>query len=83
MRESKFLQGIEDEARTEGLVQGRRLVLLEILDFRFGSGSSAELAGAVRRLSDPEKLAELQRVATTCRRLGDFRRALTAARSRK
>jgi predicted transposase YdaD len=81
MRESKFLQEVEEEARTEGRVEGRRAALLETLDLRFGSDSSAVLSEAVRGLNDPEKLAELQRVATTCRRLADFRRALAAVTS--
>ena len=81
MRESKFLQEIEEEARTEGRVEGRRAALLETLDSRFGSDSAAQLEDVLREVKDPELLAELQRVASTCRSLTDFRRALSEATS--
>jgi predicted transposase YdaD len=78
MKESKFFQEVLEEGRLEG----RRVALLETLDWRFGSGCVAELAETVGGLNDPEQLAELQRVATTCRRLADFRRALAEVTSR-
>jgi hypothetical protein len=78
MKESKFFQ----EVLQEGRLEGRCFALLETLDSRFGSGCVAELAGTVGKLNDPEQLAELQRAATTCRRLADFRRALADVTSR-
>jgi hypothetical protein len=75
MKESKFYE----EVREEGRVEERRNALLDTLDLRFGSGPTAELAEDLRGLNDLGQLAELNRVAVTCRRLADFRRALAEA----
>jgi hypothetical protein len=78
MRESKFYE----EVMEEGRVEERRVALLETLDLRFGPDAAAELTETLRRLSDLKRLAELHRVAITCRRLADFRRALAEATAR-
>src|SRR5436309_2110578 len=77
MKESKFFE----EVLEEGRVEGRRAALLETLDVRFGPGSAAKISEVLRPLNDEEQLMALQRVASTCRRLSDFRRALGEATS--
>jgi predicted transposase YdaD len=90
MKESKFFQELLEEGRAEGRAEGRiegrieerRENLLETLELRFGSGPGAEIVEAIRGINDLEQLAELRRLATTCRRLPEFRQALMEATSR-
>ena len=79
MRESKFFQELQEETR----IEDRRAFLLETLESRFGGEAAAAVATAVSGLSDLGRLVELNRLAFTCRRLSDFRRALVETTSRK
>ncbi len=77
MRESKFLQQIEDEAGTAAELKRARLDVLQALEVRFGPEAAAEFADALNSITDVEQLSELHRLAIKSRGLAPFRRALS------
>ena len=73
MKESLLYQEILAEGRAEGLREAVR----EVLDGRFGEEAVSEFATALSGVTDPTRLAELHRLALHCRRIEQFRRALS------
>ncbi len=76
MRESPFVQELLAEGRGEGGLVARRADILEVLGIRFGAEAAAEFTEPLNRIQDLEQLRELVRVATKCRGVAGFRRAL-------
>ena len=77
MRESKFFEEVIEMGRLEQA----RAYIQDILAMRFGLEAAAEFTEALKAIRDADKLAELHLLATKCRGLGAFRRALPPAQS--
>jgi hypothetical protein len=73
MRESKFLEELAVEER----MATRREDIRELVQVRFGTKAAGEVVLLLAQISDPERLAQLHRLAIKCR-LGEFRKALSA-----
>lgn len=68
------------EFLAEGRVEGLRDALRETLGLRFGEEAAAEFEAALNAVTDPARLSELHRLAIRCRRITEFRRALSPRR---
>jgi predicted transposase YdaD len=78
MRESKFYQEILEEGRGEGRQEMARANILEVLEVRFGTKAPAGFREALHGITGREQLSELLRLSVRCRRLTEFRRALSS-----
>jgi predicted transposase YdaD len=74
MKESKLYQEIQEEAR----VEARRAAVRDVLEVRFGEEAAAQFQAPLQAIADEKMLSELLRLATRCRRLSEFRKALLA-----
>ena len=74
MKESPFWE----EMLTEGRLEARRADIEEAIRIRFGNEAGAEVRTPLSSISDLDRLSELHRLAIRCRRISDFRRALSA-----
>jgi hypothetical protein len=87
MKESPLYQEILAEGRAEGRAQGvvesRRADIADVLGLRFGEEAVREFAEPLRRIPDPDRLADLLRLAVRCRGVPDFRRGLARGRTRR
>jgi len=72
MRESAFLQQIEDEMR----IATRQADILQALEIRFGKTPAATLKEALLTVQDDEELSELFRATIKSRTLAAFRKVL-------
>jgi hypothetical protein len=70
MKESPFFDELAADVR--------RTDVLQVLEVRFGPEAAKGTEPALHEISDADRLSELHRLAVRCRRLADFRRALTA-----
>ena len=77
MKESLLYQEILAEGRAEGRAEGLRDAVREVLDGRFGEEAASEFTAALSGITDPTRLADLHRLALRCRRIEQFRRALS------
>jgi predicted transposase YdaD len=77
MKESPFYQEILAEGRAEGRAEARRESIRDVLTIRFGEAAAAECTPVLERIADGDRLMELLRLAIRCRRITEFRRALT------
>jgi hypothetical protein len=74
MRESPFYQQIAEEGEQLGL----REAILQVLTIRFSAAAAKEHEEGLNRIENLEQLKELHKIAIRCRRVSQFRRALTA-----
>jgi hypothetical protein len=74
MKESPLYQ----EILAEGRAEGQRGAVREALGIRFGEEAASEFEAALNAVTDPARLADLLRLAIRCRRVAEFRRALSA-----
>jgi predicted transposase YdaD len=73
MRDSPFYQQLVEEGEQ---VRARKAVL-QVLKARFGAEAAPEFEEAVNRIENFEQLEELLNLAARCRRVSQFRRAIS------
>lgn len=74
MKESKFYQEIQEEARAEQAQADVR----KLISLHFGAEAAEEFKERLREITDPEHLSQLLELAYQSRRLADFRRAFAS-----
>jgi len=75
MKELKFIEEFQDEARAETL----RQVIVEALQIKFGAAAAKEFASALAAITDNDRLARLHRLLLRCADLDQFRRRFPKA----
>ncbi len=71
MRESKFYQEIVEE----GILEGKRQSITQVLKRRLGPDAAAEFREALENIVDEQQLSELLDAALQCQRITEFRRS--------
>jgi hypothetical protein len=71
------------EALQEAEMRGERKAILKVLEDRLGKASVRQVTEALSAVDDPIKLERLLQVALHCDAIDDFRKALTAKKSRR
>ena len=72
MRESSFYQEIMEE----GVVNARRVDILDLIEARFGKKEAAAFKKPLGTIEDPNKLRVLLRLALRCTELAELRKAI-------
>ena len=78
IRESSFAQYLTQQAREEGIEQGGREFLLEVLALRFQPEDIHPLASRIEAIDDVQRLKQLHRAAIQVPNLEAFRHLLDA-----
>ena len=73
MRESSFYQEIMEE----GVVNARRVDILDLIEARFGKKEAAAFKKSLRAIEDPNKLRAIHRLAFQETDLAELYQALT------
>ena len=79
LRESSFAQYLTQQAREEGIEQGLRESIRDVLEIRFGLGAADSLAPLVAAIGDVQRLKQLHRQAIQVASLEEFRKLVEAA----
>ena len=79
LRESSFAQYLTRQAREEGIEQGLRESIRDVLEIRFGLGAADTLAPLIAAVSDVQRLKQLHRQAIQVAGLEEFRNLVEAA----
>ena len=79
LRESSFAQYLTQQAREEGIEQGLRESIRDVLEIRFGLGAADTSAPLVAAVSDVQRLKRLLRAAIQVASLEEFRKLVEAA----
>ena len=79
LRESSFAQYLTRQAREEGIEQGLRESIRDVLEIRFGLGAADTLAPLVAALNAAQRLKRLLRAAIQVASLEEFRKLVEAA----
>ena len=78
IRESSFAQYLTQQAREEGIEQGGREFLLDVLALRFQPEDVQRLASRIEAIEDVQRLKQLHRAAIQVPSLEAFRHLLDA-----
>ena len=79
LRESSFAQYLTQQAREEGIEQGLRESIRDVLEVRFGLGAADALTALVAAIGDAQRLKQLLRQAIQVASLEEFRNLVEAA----
>jgi hypothetical protein len=79
MRESQLVNSVRREARQEGVVEGRRSALLEVVQARLADPVPEAIRLAVEGTNDLETLARWLLVASRAQTLAEFRAAMPSS----
>ena len=78
IRESPVAQYLTEQAHKQGIEQGGREFLLEVLALRFQPEEARRLADRIEAIDDVQRLKQLHRAAIQVPSLEAFRRLLEA-----